>query len=186
MSEIRKRLPDFKPSLTEETRQVPKKKPSTSTSITSQASRKANISAESANKKTYKYDILIDNAYRDRDLALKIHEYLTGKGFKVWIDKFDLHGDWTVEIPKAMKDSEIIILCTSEAYEKSQNCQKSAEYVGTLQNTIIPVIAQQRYRLQGWLAILLGNRMYIDVAHNFDEGCKQLLVEINHFLYDSK
>jgi len=43
-------------------------------------------------ERTFEYDIMISYCHADKDLIIKIHKFLVGEGFKVWIDLDNMFG----------------------------------------------------------------------------------------------
>ena len=72
--------------------------------------------------------IMISYNSASRDMCLKIKSYLEGLNFKVWIDVEQIHGSSLDSMAKAVEDAEIVLICVTEKYRQSINCQSEAQY----------------------------------------------------------
>ncbi|CAF2820860.1 unnamed protein product, partial [Rotaria sp. Silwood2] len=83
---------------------------------------------------------------------------------------------------EAIEKSNFILICMSSDYKKSTNCQAEAEYAFNRKKTIIPLIVEPKFKADGWLGFISGNKIYINFAdreHNeFETVYKMLLVEL--------
>jgi hypothetical protein len=43
-------------------------------------------------ERTFQYDMMISYCHADQDLIRKIHQFLLGEGFKIWIDLNNMFG----------------------------------------------------------------------------------------------
>ena len=43
-------------------------------------------------ERVFQYDVMISYCHADKDLIKKIHQFLLGEGFKVWIDLDNMFG----------------------------------------------------------------------------------------------
>ena len=80
-----------------------------------------------------------------RDLCINIQEKLELNGFKVWIDINEIHGSSLESMANAIESSEYILICITEKYRQSLNCQAEAQYAFKLQKKIIPLIFEKGY-----------------------------------------
>ena len=96
--------------------------------------------------------IMISYNTASRSLCLKIKENLEAFGFKVWIDVDEIHGSSLDAMAKAVEKSFCFLMCVTEKYRQSVNCQAEAQYAFKLNKHIIPIIMQSGYEgTQGWL-----------------------------------
>ncbi|CAF4238369.1 unnamed protein product, partial [Rotaria socialis] len=76
-----------------------------------------------------KYDLMISYCWAESELAHRICSHLTEKlGYKVWIDKEQMHGSTIEAMANAVDGAEFILMCMSESYKRSANCKSEAEY----------------------------------------------------------
>ena len=102
-----------------------------------------------------KNQIMISYNSASRDLCIKIKQELESIGLKVWIDVDDISGSSLESMANAVETSEAILMCVTEKYRQSNNCQAEAQYAFKLKKPIIPLIMQENYdKVGGWLGIL--------------------------------
>jgi hypothetical protein len=95
------------------------------------------------------------------------------------MDIDDMHGSTLECMAHAVEQSCIVIICMSEKYKQSPNCQSEAEYAYRLKKPFVPILLQSKYKPDGWLGMLLGTRLYIDFTKNdFESNYKKLVKEI--------
>ena len=60
--------------------------------------------------------VFLCHAHDDKLKTRELYRYLRKRGIQPWLDAEDLVGgqDWRVEIPKAIKTSDAIIVCLSK------------------------------------------------------------------------
>jgi hypothetical protein len=96
--------------------------------------------------------LMISYNTASRDLCLKIKQSLEDEKFKVWIDVDEIHGSSLDSMAKAVESSDIILMCVTEKYRQSVNCQAEAQYAFRLNKKIVPLIMQKGYsNVDGWL-----------------------------------
>ena len=98
--------------------------------------------------------LILNNSYNSatRHLCLKIKQELESIGLKVWIDVDDISGSSLESMANAVETSEAILMCVTEKYRQSNNCQFVAQYAFKLNKPIIPLIMQENYyNVGGWL-----------------------------------
>lgn len=99
--------------------------------------------------------IMISYNTGSRDLCLKIKESLEACKMKVWIDVEEIHGSSLDSMAKAVENAEIVLICVTEKYRQSLNCQAEAQYAFRINKKIIPLIMQKGYgSVDGWLGEL--------------------------------
>jgi hypothetical protein len=72
----------------------------------------------------------------------------------------------------------------SSGYKRSLNCQAEAEYAYKRKKKIIPLILGSKYKADGWLGLIAGNKIYINFAditnEEFEETYKMLIIQLKH------
>jgi len=60
--------------------------------------------------------IFLAHASEDKQRVREIHSKLKGRGFNPWLDEIDLlpGQNWQVEIPKAIRESDVFVACFSQ------------------------------------------------------------------------
>ena len=99
--------------------------------------------------------VMISYNSASRDLCIKITNKLKEAGFKVWIDINEIHGSSLESMAHAIESSEFIIMCITEKYRQSLNCQAEAQYAFKLKKNIIPLIFEKGYENVRFLNFLL-------------------------------
>ena len=107
--------------------------------------------------------IMISYNTVSRPLCLQIKEFLETSGFKVWIDINDIHGSSLDAMAKAVEDASFFLMCVTEKYRQSENCQAEAQYAFKLKKKIIPIIMEKDYEPQGWLGIIIGDKIFVSL-----------------------
>ncbi|CAM4877483.1 unnamed protein product [Rotaria socialis] len=148
--------------------------------IVQQTKKMNNVKMSSTDRnRKYQYDIMISYCHAEKELVNRIHRFLVDQGFKIWIDQYNIYGPAMQAMADAVENSEFIIICMSDSYKRSAYCQAEAEYAFRCKRRLLPVILRQGYRPDGWLALLLGSRIYIDFTRlEFFQACTSLLKEI--------
>jgi cell division FtsZ-interacting protein ZapD len=111
--------------------------------------------------------VMISYNAASRPLCLKIKENLEAFGLRVWIDVDDIHGSSLDAMAKAVEDASCVLMCVTEKYRQSVNCQAEAQYSFKLNKMIIPIIMQSDYEPQGWLGIIMGDKIYVSKTSRF-------------------
>ncbi|CAF2736382.1 unnamed protein product [Rotaria sp. Silwood2] len=135
---------------------------------------------EEEREEEQKYDLMISYSWADMDLAHRIFKHLTETlGYKVWLDQEQMHGSTIESMAKAVENAEFILMCMSDTYKRSANCQSEAEYAFNRKKNMVPIKMNKDYVPDGWLGFILGTRMYIDFdTHEFDKAIELLDNEI--------
>ena len=137
-------------------------------------------------KTTYQKDnhIMISYNTGSRETCLNIKNELERIGHKIWIDVDEIHGSSLDSMAKAIENSAIVLMCVSEKYRQSINCQAEAQYAFRLNKVIIPLIMQpEYYKVSGWLGIIIGDKIFVDFTkYTFEQSMKRLKNQINLLL----
>ncbi len=124
--------------------------------------------------------IMISYNTASRDLCLKIKENLESFGYKVWIDVNDIHGSSLDSMARAVENSFCVLMCVTEKYRQSVNCQAEAQYAFRINKPIIPLIMQKGYEsVSGWLGIIMGDKIFVNfMKYSFEECIRRLKNEV--------
>lgn len=125
--------------------------------------------------------IMISYNTASRDTCLKIKSELEALNLKVWIDVNEIHGSSLDSMAQAVEQAQCVLICISEKYRLSLNCQAEALYAFRLNKTIIPLIMQTGYHnVKGWLGIIVGDKIFVDFTkYKFEESMNRLIKQIN-------
>ncbi|CAF3126436.1 unnamed protein product, partial [Rotaria sp. Silwood2] len=133
--------------------------------------------------KEFKFDLMISYCHKDADLCIKIHKRLKDTtDTRIWIDTEQMFGSLTECMSEAIENSRIILVCYSNAYKESANCQSECTYANDLKRTIIPLRMESNYRPNGWLKIIIGDRLYVDfIKYDFETAFKDLIKQLERY-----
>lgn len=127
-----------------------------------------------------KKHLMISYNSKSRDVCLKIKQFVESLGYKVWIDVESIYGSSLESMANAIEQSFCVLLCVTEKYKESNNCRLEAEYVIAKKIPYIPLFLQANYKPDGWLGLVIGSRIYIDVNKlGLDTACAELKRCIN-------
>lgn len=130
-------------------------------------------------KRKQQCQIMISYNSASRALCLKIKEELEKHSFRVWIDVSEIHGSSLEAMARAVETSDFILMCVTEKYRQSLNCQAEAQYAFKLNKKIIPLIMQSGYEnADGWMGIIMGDKIFVNFTkYSFEECIRRLLQE---------
>ena len=87
--------------------------------------------------------VMISYNTASRDLCLKIKADIEAAGHKVWIDVNDIHGSSLNSMAEAVENSYCVLICVTEKYRQSINCQAEAQYAFRINKPIVPLNAKR-------------------------------------------
>ena len=135
---------------------------------------------KSTHSNSYQYDMMISYSHNDKKLCHQIYDQLIKDGFRVWIDKEHMHGATMIAMANAIENSNVVLICMSDAYKQSVDCQSEAHYAFERKRHLIPLIMEPKYKPNGWLGIIVSGKIYIHFAKiDFKSAYQQLKTEIN-------
>jgi len=135
---------------------------------------------------SYQYDIMMSYSHSDKQLCHLIHEKLSKDGFRVWIDRDHMHGATMVAMADAIENSNILLICMSDAYKQSVYCQSEAHYAFEKRRRLIPLIMKSHYKPDGWLGFIVSGKLYIDfVKSEFSLAYDKLKIEIQQHCHQN-
>ncbi|CAF1313171.1 unnamed protein product [Rotaria sp. Silwood1] len=128
------------------------------------------------------YDIVLSysNNVNDKILTDKICKRLVSRGYQIYSEKQGAHRLQRIE--KAVEKQKPILVCLSSAYRTSKMCMAELEHAVKQRSSVIPVIVEANYKIQGWLQHILKGKKPIDltslVTKKFNEELLKLFEEI--------
>lgn len=125
--------------------------------------------------------IMISYNSSSRDLCLKIKRELELMEYKVWIDVNTISGSSLEAMSNAVENSFCVLICVTENYRQSINCQAEAKYAFRRKKPIIPLIMQPDYEdPKGWLGFIMSDKIFVNFSkYDFAECMKRLTNEIH-------
>jgi male-specific lethal 1 len=115
-----------------------------------------------------------------RDLCIKIKNELEKLNLKVWIDINEIHNSSIESMSLAVEQAACVLMCVTEKYKQSINCQAEAQYAFRLNKIIIPLIMQPGFHnVTGWLGFIIGDKIFVDfIKYKFEVAIEKLLIQI--------
>jgi hypothetical protein len=83
----------------------------------------------------------------------------------------------------AVENSYCVLMCVTEKYRQSPNCQLEAKYAFKLKKIVIPLIMEEgKENVTGWLGILMQDLIFVNFAKkSFDECIQRLKAELEAY-----
>ena len=127
----------------------------------------------------YQFDLMLSYCWAEKVVCKKIFQRLITKGYRVWFDEENMHGNSITAMANAIENSQYIVICMSENYEKSNACHHEAECAYVCQRQLVPLVVQPRYKARSWLRFIIGAAIYVDFTkHEFDKAFGMLEAEM--------
>jgi len=90
-----------------------------------------------------------------------------------------MHGNSLSAVGAAIGNSQCIIICMSENYEKINACHHEAELAYVRQRHIVPLVVQPKYKARQWLDFIIGASIYVGFTkYEFDRAFGMLEEEM--------
>ena len=105
--------------------------------------RKNKTTSKKESKDEKDQHIMISYNRESRELCLQIKQKLEEMGNRTWIDVDDMRGSTLDAMANAIDNARCVLMCVTEKYRQSINCQAEAEYAFKNEKKIIPVIMQE-------------------------------------------
>lgn len=112
----------------------------------------------------FQFDIMISYSHNDKSISFQLFDHLTKDGYRVWLDREQMHGDTMTAMAHAIENSEFVLICMSEAYKQSPYCQAEAHYAFQRRCKLIPLVMKTKYKPDGWLGIMVSGKLYVDFS----------------------
>ena len=98
--------------------------------------------------------IVISYHRKIQEFCLRIKNELESHGYKVWIDTNDKSGSRLDLFTKAMDNASCVLICVTESYRESVDCQLEAKYAFRSNKKTIPLIIEDSFE-NDWLSKFL-------------------------------
>ncbi|XP_077985373.1 uncharacterized protein LOC144440019 [Glandiceps talaboti] len=108
--------------------------------------------------------IMISYNWDHQREVVKIKNELENLGYKIWIDLNNLKGNINRAMAEGVEGACAILMCVTDAYKASYNCEKEAGYADSLRKPIIPLKLQQGVKFDGWIGPVIGSKLYFDFS----------------------
>ena len=107
--------------------------------------------------------VMISYQWDAQKVLVEVKNKLQASGYRVWMDLEQMGGSTLDTMAKAVEDAAVVLVCVSQRYKESLNCRSEAEYAYQLRKDIIPLMMQRNYQADGWLGMLVGTKLWIDL-----------------------
>ncbi|CAF0992755.1 unnamed protein product [Rotaria sordida] len=125
------------------------------------------------------FDIMISYSHKDKIFCRQLYDELIKIGYHVWIDFDQIHGNVIDAIAQAIEQSNIILICMSEQYRRSNYCRAEANYAFRRRTRIVPILLEEHYQPDGWLLFLVGQLLHVDFTkYEFSKAMEMLIKEL--------
>ncbi|KAL3892371.1 hypothetical protein ACJMK2_004582 [Sinanodonta woodiana] len=124
--------------------------------------------------------VMISYNWGHQKELIKISDILREKGFPVWMDIKNMGGSTLQDMAEAVENASVVLVCYSRKYKDSPNCRAEAEYAFEERKEIIPLKMEADYKRDGWLAMVITGKKFIDFTGKYpfekkiEELCQRL------------
>ena len=112
--------------------------------------------------------VMISYQWDSQEVLVEVKNSLQASGYRVWMDLEQMGGSTLEAMAKAVENASVVLVCVSHQYKESPNCRSEAEYAYQLRKDIIPLMMQQNYKPDGWLGMIVGTKLWIDLRNSFN------------------
>ena len=126
-----------------------------------------------------RFDIMISYSHKDQQICKQVYNELIRAGYRIWIDFDQMHGNVMDAMAQAIEQSDAIIMCMSEHYQRSNFCRAEAQYAFQRKLKMVPILLQKHYKPSGWLSFLVSQLFYVDfIKYEFPKAIEMLFKEL--------
>ncbi|XP_077862931.1 uncharacterized protein LOC100378207 [Saccoglossus kowalevskii] len=124
--------------------------------------------------------VMISYNWDHQPLAMRIKVELEKKGYKTWIDLDNMSGNINRAMAEGVEGACAMLMCVTQSYKKSFNCEKEAGYADSLRKPIVPLRLEPGCKFDGWVGPIVGSRLYFDFSNKneFTEKIEALDAEL--------
>ena len=112
--------------------------------------------------------VMISYQWDSQEVLVEVKNRFQASGYRVWMDLEQMGGSTLEAMAKAVENASVVLVCVSHQYKESPNCRSEAEYAYQLRKDIIPLMMQQNYKPDGWLGMIVGTKLWIDLRNSFN------------------
>jgi len=123
-------------------------------------------------------EVFISHSSQDKEITARIAETLRNHRIPVWYSATNIRGaqQWQDEIGKALKRCDFFLVLLSNNSIASEWVKRELAYAlnhGQYTENILPILLEGcDYESLSWT---LGSFQMIDLARNYEEGCRDIL-----------
>ena len=124
--------------------------------------------------------VMISYQWDSQEVLVELKNKLRASGYRVWMDLEQMGGSTLDAMAKAVENSSVVLVCVSERYKESPNCRAEAKYAFHLRKDIIPLMMQRNYMPDGWLGLIVGEKLRHDFhsKHVLKQSVTELIREL--------
>jgi len=108
--------------------------------------------------------VMISYCWAQQDLIIALCSCLKDVGIRYWLDVEQMHGNVTDRMAEAIETSCAVLVAASSNYKLSANCRMEAEYSMAQKKPIIPLLAEDNYKADGWLGLMISGKLYYNIS----------------------
>jgi len=129
------------------------------------------------------FDAMISYKWDNQALVRRIKEALVTCGYRIWMDESNMSATYVKDMVNAVARSKCVIMCTSNGYCKSRNCNTEANVVYEHNKPYIILNMEAGFypgRAEGVVGALAAGRLFIDFTADdkFDAGITTILKQL--------
>ncbi|XP_070549523.1 uncharacterized protein [Ptychodera flava] len=109
--------------------------------------------------------IMISYNWEHQEEVKEIKDALEERGYRIWIDLHNMKGDINKAMAEGVEKSRVILVCVTEAYKDSYNCNKEVSYADTIRKSIIPLKLEKDVKFDGWIGPVIGSKLWFDFSN---------------------
>ncbi|XP_072030710.1 uncharacterized protein [Amphiura filiformis] len=130
------------------------------------------VGRQMAANKNKRCHVMLSYQESSKQCVRAIKERLVREGYKVWMDENNSSDIASmVKAGKAVEMAQVVLLCMSQKYKDSSNCRSEAAYSYKLKKHVIPLVVEDGYDPDGWLALMVGNEECYRFCTEYDVEC---------------
>lgn len=107
--------------------------------------------------------------HANMDLAKRVDEYISARGFSVWRDVNNdaMKGNILDSMAEAVHGANAILVLVTRTYKESINCKAEFTFARKLKKKIVPLLAEEGYdfEMDGWLGLALAGTLYYSATN---------------------
>ena len=117
-----------------------------------------------ATQPTEQQHVMLSYNWSHKLEVLEVRKALGENSLPVWIDVESMGENIVDGMVAAVGGAAVVVIFVSQYYMRSAHCRYEAEYaIVTLKKPIIFVLIEEGYTPEGWLALLMGSSLYLDL-----------------------
>ncbi|CAH8522125.1 unnamed protein product [Heterobilharzia americana] len=129
--------------------------------------------------------VMLSYSHRDKNVAVDLIKHLKQKHYKVWFDVDDMKNTDNIldGMAEAVEKAYVVCILFSENYQRSPFTKREIGYAIKLGKPLIFLRAQPNYKPDGWLGLIIGTDVYIDISgkYSFEEYFVDLCQRIDKY-----